>query len=649
MDRYRSLGRRLAGGPRAPGAAEISPGELAVPEEYRSLASQLARPPVGAGEYGLPYMPPLPEEGPSGGEVRSAQAPPADMVPDESGGSIDTGNILARMLAGQSPETGRPRVPISGASGPNGEPVYASEGKLVGPDTRPSWYRAIQPYDVNPPATIQGLLMSTGMTGGPSRAVTGAVKHIGERAADTLGKYPRLAAMLAGSAAAASPSEAGGPADAEAQAVRTAGQQLFTERARLQQDLDAAKQRREAARPKGRAPDTEKDPIFTEAQNEVSKLEVQKSANDELVKQHTYRNSPEYALAMKERAETQERAAREKRAATPTRELFSDYTPYLPYIAGGLALVGGAATKGRSIHNFNTEIADISTRLQKALDTAKTAPRGSIASNSAIAEARGLSQEYQTLKAEHAKFFDPGTKKAMALGGALGFEQAYLPEETDLARASLGSPLWGSLKKDFFDEWPTTIARGVLSTGIGAGLGHIGGAAIEPFMSRPLPPGYGPAADALPQPYRPRVGGPRGPSPSPALPEPTPAAPAPMPEAPTPQPRLPAPPATAGAQPPAALPAPEALPLPSPTQSRAGARSSFSPATSLPEGFSSTPWGVRGPGGRFSSHPESSQPRTPRQEEVDPATEYFTKNPEGKLLRGSDAGAYGRLAQMLAG
>ena len=36
-----------------------------------------------------------------------------------------------------------------------------------------------------------------------------------------------------------------------------------------------------------------------------------------------------------------------------------------------------------------------------------------------------------------------------------------------MARAALGSPLWGSLKKDFFDEWPTTLARRALSTAIG--------------------------------------------------------------------------------------------------------------------------------------------------------------------------------------
>ena len=131
----------------------------------------------------------------------------------------------------------------------------------------------------------------------------------------------------------------GGENDPDALAQAAAGKQLYEERARIEEQLRTATARREAARPAGRAPGL-KDPIFNEAAAEVSKLEAQKASNAEMIKDHVRRNSPEFALEMvRQKAEEQERDAREKRAATPTREVFSDYMPALPVVTGGLALL----------------------------------------------------------------------------------------------------------------------------------------------------------------------------------------------------------------------------------------------------------------------------------------------------------------------
>jgi hypothetical protein len=51
---------------------------------------------------------------------------------------VDTGLILA--LMGQQ----KPRIPISGMEGPNGELFYAEGGTSVGADPRPAWMQSIQ-------------------------------------------------------------------------------------------------------------------------------------------------------------------------------------------------------------------------------------------------------------------------------------------------------------------------------------------------------------------------------------------------------------------------------------------------------------------------------------------------------------------------
>lgn len=397
-----------------------------------------------------------------------------------------------------------PRVPVSGASGPHGQPVYPDERDIPIPLATRVGRHAL--------GIAQTMPMVMGMTGGPAGAIIDPIKRAAEPVVAAAGRAltasPTTAAVAAGGTALLAGGSEAGPETEEAVAVRTAGKQLYEERARLQQQLDTAVARREAARPAGRVPNANKDPIFSEANNEVLKLEAQRDANKALIDRHTHMNSPEYALEMKQKEADAVEQARLKRAATPTRELYSDYMPYLYPIGGAVALAGGVLLRGRSIASFNTEIADISTRWSQAVQRAQSAAPTSRVAQSAATEARGLLEEYAALRSNHEKFFDPGMKKALAFGATEGVTVAFSPEEIDFARAVSGSPLWDSLKKNVIEDWPNTAKRAVIAGTLGALTSMAGAEMAGPFMNRPIPPGYGPATNGLPPPRQPN--GPQG-------------------------------------------------------------------------------------------------------------------------------------------
>lgn len=112
------------------------------------------RPQVGAGEYGLPYIPPLAPSGPA------------------------------------------TSVPISGAESPDGAPVYP-------PDVEPSGRQYLElpgvrlptrDFAEHPGRELWGMArtapMMMGMTGGPGGAVTGAAKFVAEQ-------VPKIPAAIA--------------------------------------------------------------------------------------------------------------------------------------------------------------------------------------------------------------------------------------------------------------------------------------------------------------------------------------------------------------------------------------------------------------------------------------------------------------------
>lgn len=143
---------------------------------------------------------------------------------------VDTSLILA--LMGKQ----KPRVPISGMEGPNGEPFYGREGKEV-PSSAMPWLNDVQPYGVNPRAALEGLLMSSGMTGGPSGAITSAAKHVSDAAAASPLVRSLAATLGVGGATMAgmAPTEAGEKsADPRIQKLQAIDQEIATHRAKLE-------------------------------------------------------------------------------------------------------------------------------------------------------------------------------------------------------------------------------------------------------------------------------------------------------------------------------------------------------------------------------------------------------------------------------
>jgi hypothetical protein len=416
-----------------------------------------------------------------------------------------------------------------------------------------------------------GALEASGMRGGPIGGLSGLpgiASKFTEPAKYALENVPKAPAALATglTGALAATSEGGETSTPASESVAPTAenlQRLYEQRATLSRQVDDARNRREAERKTGQGPN------FNAADQEFQRQSNRLDALDRTIQEEQHRGSPEYALEMQQKAADAARAAQEKRASTPTRELFSDYMPYLPAVTIPAAVLGGAALRGRSMSNFAEEIGDISQRWAAAVQRAQTARPGSNAAQAAATEARGLQGEYEALRRTHEGWFNPGRRNALMWGAGLGFEQAFLPEEVDFARAAMGSPLWGTLKRDLLDNYQDALKRGAGAMALGGTAAELGALGTEMFGG-PIPPGYGPATSALPQPRLPRPPGP-GPQPQPP----------PQVQTPNPAPQPPNP--VAPPQPPGNPVANQAAPL--------------------PPGHRQTPWGIRGARGRFTTDP----------------------------------------------
>jgi len=380
----------------------------------------------------------------------------------------------------------------------------------------------------NPDVTLAGSLQDFGKQAAMQAALS-AVPMAGPALSRAASAAPTLAKVLGGAGAVtASTSQAGQGADTN-EAVSNL-KMLLEQQSALRRQTEAASQRREIERKSGEGK------RFQSADQELKALNDQLSALSAIITREQRRNSPEYAMEIEQEKSRLAAEAQKKRSETPTRELISDYTGYIPAVTGGLALLGGAALKGRALSNFNREMTDLSARSGAAVQRAQSATSAP-AYTAARKEAQSLSQELASRKAAG----DPGTKQALEFGAGTGVVGAFLPEEVDFARAVAGSPLWGKLKETLIDDYPSTIKRAALAGGLGAGVGHLGALGVTPFMSRPSPPNYSAAAAALPTKRLPNVpggGGPQlppGPGQPPAIGGAQPG-PGPMPPAPPPAP-----------------------------------------------------------------------------------------------------------------
>lgn len=428
------------------------------------------------------------------------------------------------------PEEGRP--PPMAPAAPQAASAEPPRAPWRGEGPEPTWGPANQPQYLQLPGMnlpvyemaerpgwyafnmARQLPMMSGYTGGPSGAVTGALKHVAEQvpripaaiAAGTAGLFSQ-SSTAGDPAAAAPPGQSVAPTAENLQRLYTQQQGLIEQRKSLDQQRAIATAERDAelrgvGRKGGRGPAYDaKEKEIGRLSGEMERLDGQLTALSKVIEQEAYRGSPEHKMALEKQAREDAEGERVKRSATPTRELYSDTLPFIVYpVAAGGALLGGFLLKNRAMSNFNTEISELSKRWLQSVERAQAAPRNSVAESAATREAQGIMREFEALKAKG----DKGTRYAVELGAGLGVAGAFMPEEFDFIRAVGGDPLWQKLKETIIDDWPGTLKRAGMAAGLGGLLGHIG--SLGPRMlEKPTPPGYGPATDALPPPRTPRT------------------------------------------------------------------------------------------------------------------------------------------------
>lgn len=170
-----------------------------------------------------------------------------------------------------------------------------------------------------------------------------------------------------------------------------------------------------------------------------------------------------------------------RRANLSTREKFGEQLAFLPAVTIPLAILAGGALRGVALRNWNRTIEDVDRRWGAAVQRAAASPPGSPAFRQALVEAEEHMAAFEKLVREgrHA-----GLGAVTGAGAAIGFVQGTLPEEIDLARAAMGSPLWGKLKEEVIKDLPTFgmyAARAGLSTILGGAAAHLG--TIAPNVS----------------------------------------------------------------------------------------------------------------------------------------------------------------------
>ena len=211
----------------------------------------------------------------------------------------------------------KPRVPISGMEGPNGEPFYAPEGREVPSSSAPAWLRNAQPYPVNLPAALEGALMSTGMSGGPAGAVTSAVRHAGR----SLAASPLVQALgLGGGALALTSGDAGSGEPSTLDRLLGRQAELARQRAAAIAERDAQTSGKNGAKA-GRGPNYDKSVAEIERiDRQSSELTPLLKAEQERARLEEYNKSPQGQLEaqQKRKAFEDEQAAKDR--GKPVRE-----------------------------------------------------------------------------------------------------------------------------------------------------------------------------------------------------------------------------------------------------------------------------------------------------------------------------------------
>lgn len=144
---------------------------------------------------------------------------------------------------------------------------------------------------------------------------------------------------------------------------------------------------------------------------------------------------------------------RDQQAKLPIRELYPEYMPWLPVLAGGVAGITGGAIKSSYAQKYNKTVDDLVGRWEKAV-------KGSDPALSAALKAR----------VDAARGAGPGgTWPALGVGAIEGGLIGLLPEEIDVARNVPGA--WERMT-----DLPAISKRGGIGALIGAGSAGLGAA-----------------------------------------------------------------------------------------------------------------------------------------------------------------------------
>jgi hypothetical protein len=343
-------------------------------------------------------------------------------------------------------------------------------------------------YDAQPEMAMAGSALA------PMGPVTSGAGALGKLIATA----PKVSTPVLGGVGIATGSA--GVADATSQDKL---QQLLTSRATVEQRRSEAMARREAARPKGRAPDANRDPIFNEANNEVKKLESELGGINAMITREETEASPERQIEIQKKKAEADRQAKLKTANTSIREMFPEAMPYLAPATGLAAALVGGKIKGAAVDKFNDAMNVLQKNWKEAVDRANSAT--GVARHQAIKEAEELAAEVAKLQEKGAG----GGWKAAGGGLAVGEIGTFLPEEIDLMRAIPGSELQSNVFKPYVDD-PWLFAKRL-------GAGAIAGVAPAEIMSlmkgrkELRPAGYGAETRTLSAfPDGPGPGGPQG-------------------------------------------------------------------------------------------------------------------------------------------
>ena len=424
----------------------------------------------------------------------------------------------------------------------------------LGTDERPPVLSAETAMD----AGIGAMGPAAGPVGQGLAAGARAVGRAAEPVARVAARNPLMAGgTVAGGTMLATQGETQQPLPDPTASDRNALKALLEQQATLQTQVEAARQTREANRPKGRAPTPQRDPNYTASDNEYQRLNNQMEALTGEVNALRQRTSPEYRAKVEQEAyEEQQRREKEQRNL-PFQDRHPALANALPFISGGTALILSGLARGRNIGVYNREVKDIAGRWQQAIDDAGVASTPE-ARQQAMMTAQGLQQRAEALLAQgprHSYEYGP----AIAVG-----EMGQLaPSVIDYAASSPGSSLREHVMESInLRNWPEIGGRILQGAAWGYGGAKVGQGAGNLLRPHASMPNLGPQTEALRVPIGPR--GPSGPTPlapaepaGPALPPPQPTgslpSPGPAPQGPSPSPASPslpppAPPASSGVQ-----------------------------------------------------------------------------------------------------